>query len=89
MNQNELKKWLESASGMSFKEWISSGPRKSARIAEPICSDWDEDCRRIKDPFMCWLGGSRLFLHLNETYTTPVADGFCPLSVNTIEAYKP
>jgi len=71
-----------------FLQWLSA-KRRSARIPEPICSDWTDDCRIIEEPFLCWLGGPRLFSDLNVVFTTPVSDGFCPYSTNTIKAYTP
>ena len=36
------------------------------------CSDFDEDCKSVKRPSVCW-----------EGITIPMADGYCPLMFKT------
>lgn len=35
----------------------------------PRCSDYDDECVDVVDPFLCWSGNCKL----------DVADGYCPL----------
>ena len=37
------------------------------------CSDFDEDCVKVIDPALCWIGNRHLGLGLD------MADGYCPL----------
>ena len=41
------------------------------------CSDYDSDCKHVRDPLSCWVGG-HFFVH-GEIVEMPVADGYCPL----------
>jgi hypothetical protein len=52
-----------------------------------LCSDFDNDCDYIKDPFDCWLGKPDHEVN-GVIYYTPIADGYCPLCRHTKEAYR-
>ena len=43
-----------------------------------VCSDYDEDCKDITDPFMCWLGSPPTEIESGEVIECPIADGICP-----------
>lgn len=40
------------------------------------CSDYDSECKAVKDHFKCWRGG--LSLAGGKVFETDPADGYCP-----------
>ena len=47
-------------------------------MKEKCCSDFDDDCQKVKNPLSCWIGGTSITRNGEEVWT-PISDGFCPL----------
>jgi len=55
-----------------------------------ICPDFDGDCTKVEDHFLCWLGGENSFLSINGKLvevSLDRADGYCPFVQNTATVY--
>ena len=43
----------------------------------PRCSCFDDDCKDVTDPYLCWVGGIKEFPGM--VVATDIADGYCPM----------
>lgn len=44
-----------------------------------ICSDYDSDCEKVRNPVACFIGGDFITTCCKEEIHFEPADGYCPI----------